>query len=76
MKETIYSNEYDDWTCLCKNTASGAGFYACDEDGNQVEPDKNWKSNKYVCFNCGKIIDQDTKEVVKQADVDKIKVIV
>ncbi len=64
MNEKIQSNEHDDWTCICKNTAGSQGFYPCDEDGNEVEPDKNWQSNTYICFGCGRVIDQASKEVV------------
>lgn len=53
----------DGWICLCGNTPADDGFYPCDEQGNEVEPMKGWK-NLYVCFGCGRIINQDNLEIV------------
>ena len=52
------------WICICNNTPSGGGFYPCDENGNEVEPTvKDWKTNLYVCADCGRMIDPETLEV-------------
>ena len=53
------------WVCICGNTPSGDGFFPCNEKGDEVEPtEKDWTTNWYVCFKCGRMIDQDTLEVV------------
>jgi hypothetical protein len=51
------------WICLCGNKPSGDGFYPCDEKGNEMEPVSGWKG-LYVCFRCGRIIEQDSLRVV------------
>ena len=53
------------WICLCGNTPASDGFYPCDEHGNEMDPTKGsgWV-NLYVCTRCGRIISQDTLEVV------------
>jgi hypothetical protein len=55
----------DAWVCICRNTPTGGGFYPCDKDGNEMEPtiESNW-DNLYVCADCGRIINQETLEVV------------
>lgn len=55
----------DAWVCICSNTPAGGGFYACDSDGNEMEPviGSNWRG-LYVCADCGRIIDQETLAVV------------
>jgi hypothetical protein len=41
------------------------GFFPCDSEGEEVEPTlEEWTSNWYVCARCGRIINQDTLEVV------------
>ena len=57
------ANNPDTWKCICGNTPVSAGFYPCDEHGNEMEPVKGWK-NLYVCDDCGRIINQATLEVV------------
>ena len=53
------------WTCICGNTPDSDGFYPCDKEGNEMEPSKgsDW-DNLYVCASCGRIINQDTLEVI------------
>jgi len=53
------------WTCICGNRPDSDGFYPCDREGNEMEPSigSDWE-NLYVCFSCGRIINQDTLEVV------------
>jgi len=57
----------DAWHCICKNTPCDGGFYPCDEKGNEMEPTigSNW-NGLYVCADCGRIIKQDTLEVIGQ----------
>lgn len=54
----------EDWICLCGNRPHHGGFYPCDEKGNEVEPDSRWSGRLYVCADCGRIIDQTTREVM------------
>jgi hypothetical protein len=76
MAETIRVENGDAWVCICGNTADASGFYPCDNEGNEVEPTaEQWTTNNYVCFSCGRIINQDTLEVVKKVNPDTIKTI-
>ena len=55
----------DEWLCICGNRPISDGFFTCDSEGNEVEPTpKDWTTNWYVCGRCGRIIDQNTLEVV------------
>jgi hypothetical protein len=51
------------WVCICKNTPDAEGFFPCDKEGNQMEPEAGWE-DLYVCAKCGRIINQKTLEVV------------
>jgi hypothetical protein len=63
----------DAWVCICGNTPSDDGFYPIDEDDHEVEPTaKDWKTNQYFCNRCGRVIEQDSLEVVRQLDPKKI----
>jgi len=71
-KITHEKGDTEAWICLCGNTPSGAGFYPCDENGDEMEPviGSGW-TNLYVCNDkekdgsfCGRIINADTHEVV------------
>jgi hypothetical protein len=59
----------DDWLyCLCGNNPSMGGFGSCLPDGTPVEPVGGsgpgaWDGRLYVCYVCGRIVDQDTLEV-------------
>lgn len=57
----------DAWVCVCGNTPADDGFYPCSQKGIVVEPviGGDWE-NLYICFGCGRIINQDTLEVVGQ----------
>ncbi|KND50518.1 MAG: hypothetical protein AB202_02610 [Parcubacteria bacterium C7867-007] len=45
--------------------AAYGGFYPCDKNGDEMEPliGSDW-DGLYVCADCGRIIKQDTREVV------------
>jgi hypothetical protein len=53
------------WICLCRNTPVSHGFYPCDKDGNKVEPTAGW-DDLYICAQCGRIINQNSLEVVSR----------
>ena len=66
-KEFITNEAGNDeaWICICGNRPDSDGFYPCDKDGNEIEPttESGWRE-LYVCLNCGRIIHQNTLEVV------------
>jgi hypothetical protein len=67
QKEFIELDESGDFvSCICGNTPTGQGFFTCDETGKEVYPtgDGPWDGIKYVCAECGRIIDQNTGEVI------------
>jgi hypothetical protein len=51
------------WVCLCGNRPDSDGFYPCDKNGNEMVPSEGWE-DLYVCARCGRIINQDSLEVV------------
>lgn len=55
------------WICICGNRPNAAGFYPCDKQGKEIEPDKSWTEPLYICHRCGRIIHQDTLKVVGTA---------
>ena len=53
------------WICICGNIPHGSGFYPCDQKGIEVEPTpEEWTTDCYVCYRCGRIINQHTLHVV------------
>jgi len=68
MTKEFIKFENDDkyeWVCLCGNRGFYHGFFPCDKDGNEVEPLPNW-GGLYFCNYCGRIFQEDTREVVGQ----------
>ena len=55
------------WICVCGNRPDSDGFDTCDDKGSEMEPriGSNW-DGLYVCRRCGRIIRQDTLEVIGQ----------
>jgi len=65
--EKIRVTDKDIWICPCGNQPDQDGFLPCNPDGNEVEPlPEQWREPLYVCAKCGRIIHQDTLEVVGQ----------
>lgn len=66
--ESIVFDERDSdaWVCICGNRPHSDGFYPCDRNGKEVEPTETsgWDGASYVCGRCGRIINQDTLEVM------------
>ena len=61
-------------TCVCGNRTYSDGFYPCNKNGEQTEPDKEWEG-LYVCDRCGKIYDsKGTTYNPKNEEVIKIKI--
>ena len=75
IKDRITHEKGNDeaWVCICKNTPSDGGFYPCDEQGSEMEPlvGSGW-NGLYVCADCGRIINQETLEVVGRNPSPKI----
>jgi hypothetical protein len=65
----------DAWICICGNEPHEDGFFTCDQDGNEVEPDEHWTTDCYVCNACGRIIHFQTLEVVGRREVPRETVI-
>lgn len=74
VAETVKQQNDGSFICTCGNTSDAEGFYPCDASGVEVEPvDGKW-DNLYGCAGCGRVIKQDTLEVVpdvkfKQNDI-------
>ncbi len=72
MTERIHgTSNSDDWICICGKDPSDYGFDTCDKAGKVIEPVVGgiWDGKLYVCNECGRIIDQDTCEVVVRSNV-------
>lgn len=70
MKETITHEKgnRDAWICICGNEPSENGFYPVNSKGQEVEPTpEDWDTDNYKCAQCGRIINQNSLEVVGQA---------
>ena len=53
--------------CICGNTTHGQGFYSCDMQGNEVEPDiySAWGDYPlWCCDSCGRIISESLEQVI------------
>ncbi|MDX8367691.1 hypothetical protein [Cytobacillus sp. IB215665] len=54
--DPIYASHEDyEFECHCGNTASGSGFYPCDEIGDYCEPLPDW-CGLYKCDSCEQLI--------------------
>ena len=61
----IRETDPDCWICVCGNEPGSDGFYPCNSEGEEVEPTpQDWPTNCYVCAYCGRIINQNTLEIV------------
>ena len=56
------------WVCLCGNRPDSDGFFPCDEAGTEIEPVEGW-TGLYLCNRCGRVIDQESLDVVGRAAV-------
>ena len=55
---------------------SAAGFYTINDNNEEVEPTpEDWTTNHYFCNSCGRVIDFDTLEVVRQVPIQDIKML-
>ncbi|MEQ7802148.1 hypothetical protein ABDJ41_20300 [Pedobacter sp. ASV1-7] len=51
------------WVCVCGNMPNYNGFYACDEDGDLIEPG-NEGEYLYRCEYCGRVINERDHQVI------------
>ncbi|MFA4867966.1 MAG: hypothetical protein WC623_07205 [Pedobacter sp.] len=51
------------WVCVCGNMPNYNGFYACDEDGDLIEPG-NEGEYLYRCEYCGRVINARNLQVI------------
>lgn len=67
------AGNHEAWICICGNTPSDDGFYPCDSHGNEIEPtsESGW-IELYVCAACGRIIQQDTLEILGRNPMVKL----
>ncbi|SDE86509.1 hypothetical protein SAMN05216464_110106 [Mucilaginibacter pineti] len=65
VPEFITEENMDDWQCICGNNTFRDGFETCDPKGNIMEPliGSIWECH-YLCASCGRIIDQETFQVI------------
>ncbi len=62
---TIRRTALGEGVCLCGNRPIDYGFFPCNAAGEIVEPTlEAWTTDCYVCDKCGRIINQETLEVV------------
>lgn len=75
MDEYVGQGEIDPdaWTCLCGNTPMQSGFDTVNDKYQVVEPTiTGWTTGLYICMQCGRVIDQDTRKVVARIDPETI----
>ena len=60
---TYEEQDRNEWICVCKNTPSHDGFYACDEDGDLIEPG-NEGEYLYRCDYCGRVINYIDHKII------------
>jgi hypothetical protein len=65
MNITLENDDPASWKCLCGNTSFSEGFMNCTNEGEIVSPDVDgsWNGITYICFDCGRIINQHTLEI-------------
>ncbi|WP_340201999.1 hypothetical protein [Ascidiimonas sp. W6] len=62
------SNSGDHWVCICGNNTMSDGFDTCDVNGAYIEPLDGIWTGLYTCLKCGRVIDQDTYEVISRTN--------
>lgn len=58
--------EADDWVCICGNSTYLNGFYACDSDGNEIEPNALWDGISWICGGCTRIINGQDGSLIRE----------
>lgn len=61
---THQQSSSDAWVCVCGNRLDLDGFHPCNQDGVEVEPVEGQWEDLYACDRCGRIIRQETLEVI------------
>ncbi|MNL27438.1 hypothetical protein D3C87_1490300 [compost metagenome] len=60
---THQEQDREAWVCVCGNMPNYNGFYACDEDGDLIEPGNEWEY-LYRCEYCGRVINDRNLQVI------------
>jgi hypothetical protein len=60
---THVEQDREAWVCVCGNMPCYNGFYACDEDGDLIEPGNEWEY-LYRCEYCGRVINDRNLQVI------------
>jgi len=70
----VVQGDSDWFICCCGNEAHYDGFFSCDSTGRIVSPtlSADWDGSLYVCYRCGRIIEQRSLEVVGITDEDAL----
>jgi hypothetical protein len=72
--EYVERSRAGDLLCVCGNKPSGTGFFPVNARNEEVEPTlEDWPRSLYACFQCGRIIDQASLEVVRRVELAAIK---
>lgn len=70
---THQGDDPDAWLCICGNNTFSSGFFPINDKNEEVEPTPEaWQTNQYCCAQCGRVIDQDSLEVVRRVDLGTI----
>jgi hypothetical protein len=66
LPEFITETDTGAWVCVCGDSE---GFCTCDSEGNEMEPliGSDWDA-LYACTGCGRIIHEDTLQVIGQKE--------
>lgn len=69
LVEFLTRDKNQDLLCICENVPWELGFVPCDELGEEVDPTpEKWKSDLYVCDQCGRIFNIETLQVIGLRD--------
>lgn len=67
--EYILVHPYQEWTCLCGNTAPESGFSPSDHRGVPTGDDGAW-FGFHLCPDCGRVIHNETGQVIGRRAVE------
>lgn len=60
---THVEQDREAWVCVCGNMPCCNGFFACDEDGDLIQPGNEWEY-LYRCEYCGRVINDRNLQVI------------
>jgi hypothetical protein len=75
-KEKVSISPTGEFVCVCGNTPDSSGAFACDINGDAVEPTPDeWPNDLYRCDGCGRVFVGDTGEIKARVDLKKVRLI-